>query len=95
MSFEYKKNNLFLIQGSKSVSLLKLAKQNAEPFYVYDMDALLDRLRFFKKHIAPAQVFYAMKANSHSQILQVLSKEDVGVDVCIRWRNSISFKSRI
>ena len=57
MGFEYKKNNLYLVQGAQSVSLLELAKQSTEPFYVYDMDALLERLRFFKKEIAPAQVF--------------------------------------
>ena len=81
MSFEYKKNHLHLVQGSHSVSLMELAKQNAEPFYVYDRDALLERLRFFKKHIAPAQVFYAMKANSHPQILQAFARENIGVDV--------------
>ena len=81
MSFEYKKNNLCLVQGSQSVSLLNLARKNTEPFYVYDMDALLERLRLFKEHIAPAQVFYAMKANSHPQILQAFARENIGVDV--------------
>ena len=81
MGFEYKKNNLCLVQGSQSVSLLELAQQNTEPFYLYDIDGLLERLRFFKKQISPAQVFYAMKASAHPQILQVLSREDVGVDV--------------
>ncbi len=81
MSFEYKKNNLCLVQGSQNVSLLDLAQQNTEPAYVYDMNGLLDRLRFFKKHIAPAQVFYAMKANAHPQILQTFVQENSGVDV--------------
>lgn len=81
MSFEYKNNNLCLVQKAQDVSLLELAKESAEPFYVYDMDALLERLRFFKKEIAPAKVFYAMKANSHPQILQAFVRENVGVDV--------------
>ena len=81
MSFEYKKNHLHLVQGSQSISLIELAKKNAEPFYVYDRDALLERLRFFKEHIVPAQVFYAIKANSHPQILQAFARENIGVDV--------------
>ena len=81
MSFAYQNNNLCLVQGTQSVSLLELAKQNTEPFYVYDLDGLLKRLLFFKEQIEPAKVFYAMKANSHLKLLKVFSQENTGVDV--------------
>ena len=81
MAFEYLNKQLHLIQNNKTFNLLKLAREVQQPFYVYDLNGLLNRLQFFKKHIAPARVYYAVKANSHSTLLKAFAGEHVGVDV--------------
>ena len=81
MSLEYQKEQLYLVQGEQKHNLLSLACKTDTPFYLYDLTGLLERLRFFKTHTAPAHLHYAMKANSHPEILQAFCKEGVGVDV--------------
>ena len=81
MGFEYQNGKLFLIQGARKTNLLVLAKQTGRPFYVYDLDGMLSRLKFFKKTVAPAGVHYAVKANHHPEILKAFCKAGVGVDV--------------
>ena len=81
MPFEYKKEQLYLIQGKQEHNLLSLAKQTGTPVYVYNLKGLIERLRFFKKNTAPAHLHYAMKANSHLEILKAFCKEGVGVDI--------------
>ena len=81
MPFEYEKDKLFLIQGKKTHNLLSLVQKTGTPFYLYDLTGLVERVKFFKKHISPAHLHYAMKANSHPEILKTLLKEGSGVDV--------------
>ena len=81
MSFQYKNNELYLVQGGVEVSLKELAQKIKTPFYVYDLDGLLKRLKFFKEQTAPAKVFYAMKALSHPLLLETFLKEGVGLDI--------------
>ncbi|MDE0119655.1 MAG: diaminopimelate decarboxylase [Bdellovibrionales bacterium] len=81
MSLEYQKNQLYLIQEKQKHNLLSLARKTGTPFYLYDLIGLIERLRVFKKHTAPAHLHYAMKANSHPEILKTFCKEGVGVDV--------------
>ncbi len=72
---------LHLIQSKKHVNLLHLAQKTRKAFYVYDLDGLLKRLSFFKKHTRPAHTHYAMKANSHPLLLKAIQKTGVGVDI--------------
>ena len=81
MSLEYQKKLLYLIQGKQKHNLLSLARKIKTPFYLYDLTGTLERLNLFKKHTAPTHLHYAMKANSHPEILKAFSKEGVGVDV--------------
>ena len=81
MSYEYKKEQLYLIQGKKAHNLIDLVRKTGTPLYLYDLRGLTERLGFFKKATAPAHPHYAMKANSHPEILKAACKEKVGVDV--------------
>lgn len=81
MAFKYINKQLHLIQNKKIFNLLHLAQKTSQPFYIYDLDGLLERLRFFKQHISPAHIHYAMKANSHPTLLKAFAKEQVGVDI--------------
>jgi diaminopimelate decarboxylase len=62
--------------------LLPLAKARQAPFYAYDLDAMLSRVRALKA-AAPKnlKIHYAMKANAADPILRLFQEEKVGVDV--------------
>jgi len=81
MSYEYKKERLHLIQGKQTHNLIDLVRKTGTPLYLYDLKGLTERFNFFKKATAPAHLHYAMKANSHPEILKAACKEKVGVDV--------------
>ncbi len=79
--FEYQGGKLCVVHKADRVSLLSLAQKIHRPVYVYDLNGILDRLVFFKKCVAPARVYYAMKANAHPAILKALYAQNIGVDV--------------
>ncbi len=81
MPYEYKNKRLCLSRGSKKRDLISLVRKTGTPVYLYDLKGLTERLKFFQKHTAPADTFYAMKANSHPEILKAFKKAGAGVDV--------------
>ena len=81
MFYQYKKNLLYFGEGNEKQNLLSLVKKTGTPVYVYDLQGLKKRLKFFQTQIAPAHLHYAMKANSHLGILKVLKQGLAGVDV--------------
>ena len=81
MPYQYEQNQLHLTQGKEKHNLFSLARKTGTPFYLYNLRGLIDRVRFFKKNTAPAHLHYAMKANSHPEILKAFCKEEIGVDV--------------
>ncbi len=81
MAFKYQDGRFCIEQGKDCVDLLSVAQKIKRPFYVYDLDALLTRLDFFKKCVAPARVYYAVKANTCAGVLKILCQQGVGVDV--------------
>ena len=81
MLYQYKKNKLYFGEGTGKHNLLSIAKKQGTPIYVYDLKSLRKRLSFFQKHISPAHLHYAMKANSHPDILKIFVEESAGVDV--------------
>ena len=81
MALKYKNNQLHIVQGKKVWNLLSLVRTKGSPCYVYNIKGLVERFRFFKQKTAPASTHYAMKANSHPEVLKALCKEGAGVDV--------------
>ena len=81
MGFEYHRDQFHLVSGKQSVSLLHLASEIKQAFYIYDLDGILKRMQYFKKCTSPARPYYSMKANSHPGLLKALCFEGVGVDV--------------
>ena len=81
MLYQYKKNQLYCGEGVQKQNLLALVKKTGTPVYVYDLNSLQKRFQFFQKQIAPAHVHFAMKANSHANILKAFLQEGAGVDV--------------
>ena len=81
MPYEYQNKELHLVQGTQKHNLIALSGKIGTPVYVYDLKGLMERFRFFARHTRPARAHYAMKANSHPQILKALRAEGAGADV--------------
>ncbi|WP_150466788.1 PLP-dependent decarboxylase [Francisella sp. SYW-9] len=60
-------------------NLLNLAKDIGSPFFFYDLDALDNKLVSLKK--LPVKLWYAVKANPLSSIIQSVAKQDISFDV--------------
>ena len=56
-------------------------RQNGEPFYLYDLDAIKTRVRALREAYSGIHIHYAMKANSCESVLRALQQLDTGVDV--------------
>ena len=63
-------------------SLLQIAQEFGTPTYVYFEDTIRNQCRLLKKHLqgVNSRLLYAMKANSHPAILQVIRSEEFGID---------------
>lgn len=67
-------------------SLAECTKDQQRPVYVYHLESMLERARFFLASAKQSlgsnfQVHYAMKANNHPVLLKALLKEGIGLDV--------------
>lgn len=79
-ALEYVHSRLKL--GPSKSDLLELADSLRTPTYVYHMGVIKTRLDFYQIAFGPqTDIFIAMKANSHPQILEKLREANVGVDV--------------
>lgn len=61
--------------------LKQLAKQHGTPLFIIDHDALRKNYREFRKYLPRVQVYFAVKANSHPEIVKTLFKEGASFDV--------------
>jgi diaminopimelate decarboxylase len=62
--------------------MLDLIRRIKAPFFFYDLDLMQDHMRRVKESLPPSvKVWYACKANPHSEVLRVLNELGIGVDV--------------
>jgi diaminopimelate decarboxylase len=73
--------NQKLVLGPQKKALESLTKNYQRPRYIYDLDIIKDRFELFKKALPGVQVYYAMKANSHPEVLRCLHSMGCGADV--------------
>ena len=92
MPVSYKDNRLNFIQGDRSVDLLSLAQKTDEPFYLYDMDGAVQRLKFFQQEVHPAEVFFSLKCNNHPFVVRSLLKNQAGLDIVSGGELNLSLK---
>lgn len=84
--FIYKNNKLILKQGDYEIPLPEIAKNQTNPFYLYDLHGLREWYRFVCQAIGDRlRIFFAMKANSNKHVLKTFQKEGSGVDVVSIW----------
>ncbi len=81
MSVIYKNNRLSLFQNDQHIDLLSLAHKIDQPFYLYDINGAIQRLKDFKQYVHPAEVYYSIKSNNHFSFIQSFLKEGIGVDI--------------
>lgn len=76
----YEKNHLkFSLQEP---TLLSLLENYDEPLYIYDGKHISERAQALKKALPPqTEIFYAVKANDHPEILQLFIELGYGMDV--------------
>jgi ornithine decarboxylase len=61
--------------------LLALVEEHGTPLLVIDHDVIRSNYRRFKKHLPRVQCYYAVKANSHPEIIKTLFDEGASFDV--------------
>jgi ornithine decarboxylase len=61
--------------------LLPLAKKHGTPLFILDHNKIKENYRIFKKHLPRVQCYYAVKANSHPEIIKTLFHEGSSFDV--------------
>jgi ornithine decarboxylase len=61
--------------------LLQLIKQHGTPLFILDHNKIRENYRTFKKCLPRVQCYYAVKANSHPEIIKTLFKEGSSFDV--------------
>ena len=74
-----------LEQNSQKINLEKLCREQVSPFYLYDLDGMIQRLNDFKESFSGLQnklsIHYALKANANTYIVRALCQNKVGLDV--------------
>ena len=82
MAYRFENNQLKIETSSGFSPLAPLVDKLATPFYVYSQANLLRRIEFlkssFKKH--KPKIFYAMKANNFTPVLDSMAKMGIGFD---------------
>lgn len=63
-------------------TLLEIAKEFGTPTYVYDERVIRQQCALLKKHLTGirTRLLYAMKANSHPAVLEIIRSEGFGID---------------
>jgi ornithine decarboxylase len=61
--------------------LLKFIEAHGTPLFILDHARIRENYRIFKKHLPRIQCYYAIKANSHPEIIKTLFREGSSFDV--------------
>tara|TARA_B100000749_G_scaffold280707_1_gene278096 strand:- start:11343 stop:12560 length:1218 start_codon:yes stop_codon:yes gene_type:complete len=97
MAFCFEKDQLVIAsEGFLSVTMQSIVQEIGKPTYVYDLDEVVRRL----KHLSGAftentTIHYAMKANSHPEILKAVAQLGLGVDVVSEGEIRLALKAGV
>ena len=81
MSLKYVNGYLTLTQNHQNLSLTELAQDLKTPFYLYDLNGLIQRYEFFKKAIGPMNIYFSIKSNNCSSVVRKLIELGSGLDI--------------
>ncbi len=90
-SLKYKKKNLFF----HNLNLNNLAKKKTTPFYLYSFDQIQKNISNIKKafHKSRPTICFATKSNSNLEILKLMKKNGLGIDVVSGGELKLALKS--
>ncbi len=60
---------------------LRLVQEHGTPLFIIDHNVIRENYRTFKRHLPRVQAYYAVKANSHPEIVKTLFEEGASFDV--------------
>ena len=82
MPLSYENGFLTLQQSGKKINLAELVKKAKKPFYLYDVDGALERLRFFQKALRTTEVYFSLKCNNNEHLVRCfLERGGAGLDI--------------
>lgn len=77
----YKQGELVFLGENKEYKLSQLLKNYQGPIFFYNLDFVRARVAQMQRALAGVRLFYALKANSHPDVLNVFKASGVGIDV--------------
>lgn len=77
----YKSGELVFVSGATEFKLSQLTKNYQGPVFFYNLAFVRARVQQMQGALKDVQLFYALKANSHPDILKVFKENGVGIDV--------------
>ena len=85
MGIRREEGYLILEQHCRKINLDKLCREQRQPFYLYDIDGITQRLNDFKESFSDLKnklsIHYALKANTNAHVIRAFSHNGVGLDV--------------
>jgi ornithine decarboxylase len=69
------------VDEAKKELLQALAGEHGTPIFVIDHERIRENYRLFREHLPGVQVYYAVKANSHPEIVKTLFEMGASFDV--------------
>ncbi len=77
----------------KGIDLIRIVMEYGTPCYVYDMRFVRDRIRMLKNNLGDdIELYYAVKANPNTELLNMLSQETDGADISSGGELQLSLK---
>ena len=64
-----------------NANLRRMAARHGTPLFILDHGKIRENYRIFKRHLPRVQCYYAVKANSHPEIIKTLFHEGSSFDV--------------
>ncbi len=70
-----------LVFGLSDTHIKSFTQSYQGPTYIYDLPSVTHRLKQMQSELKNVHIFYAMKANSHPEILSLMASQGIGADV--------------
>lgn len=77
----YKNGELVFLGDKTEYKLSQLTENYQGPVFFYNLDFVRTRVRQMQDALKDVRLFYALKANSHPDVLKVFKDNNVGIDV--------------
>lgn len=77
----YKNEQLVYFDGANEFLLSQLTRNYQRPLFFYSLNFIRARAQQMQSALNGARLFYALKANSHPEIVKLFKGQNIGIDV--------------